>query len=247
MIPIRDIHPTRTTPYVTYAIIAANIGVFLLQLSIAAAVPGGEELFARRYGVVPAFLFSAEPARWVTPFTSMFLHGGWLHILGNMWFLHVFGDNVEDTVGKGRYLLIYVGSGLAAVAAQVSISLVVGALDPGGPGDARFVPMIGASGAIAGVLAAYVLLHPRARVVTLIPIVIFIQFVEVPATFFVVVWFLYQLVGALTSIGGMGGGGIAFFAHVGGFLAGLGLVRALRKKPNATYGFEPPRPSRHRV
>jgi membrane associated rhomboid family serine protease len=139
----------------------------------------------------------------------------------NMWFLHVFGDNIEDELGRVRYVLFYVVSGLGAVALQVAI-------DP----DSQ-MPMVGASGAIAGVLGGYVMLHPRARIVTLIPIFIFIQFVELPAFIFIVVWFGLQLLFGLSSLGlpEHAGGGVAFFAHIGGFLVGLVLVRLLRMPP----------------
>jgi len=160
---------------------------------------------------------------WVTPFTSMFLHGGVLHVGLNMLFLHVFGDNVEDVLGRARFLAFYVLCGLGAVVGQVLV-------DP----DST-VPMIGASGAISGVLAAYVTLFPHARVVTLIPIFIFIHFVELPAAIFIVLWFLLQLVQGYLALGMIaeGAGGVAWFAHIGGFLAGLVCVRLMYPKPRA--------------
>ena len=147
------------------------------------------------------------------------MHGGWLHLISNMWFLHIFGDNVEDRIGKIRYVGFYLLCGLAAVIAQVI-------MDP-----MSQVPMVGASGAIAGVLAGYVSLFPKARILTLVPIFIFIQFVEIPAFFFIFVWFAIQLLGSQASLAhvGSGMGGVAFFAHVGGFVAGLLLMTVFRQ------------------
>ncbi len=228
MIPIRDMNPTRRRPVVTYALIAINLVVFLGEYALGS---DSMQRITYRFGVVPNMLLhSGHPGSWVTPLTSMFMHGGWLHVLGNMWFLHVFGDNVEDALGRVRYLLFYFACGLAAVAAQVAI-------DPYSQ-----VPMVGASGAIAGVLAGYVMLFPRQRVLTLVPI-FFIFFVEIPAVFFIFVWFGYQLLMGFTAIGSLDRnmGGVAFFAHIGGFLAGLLLVRLLRQKANPTGGFQRPR------
>lgn len=233
MIPLRDLNPTRRTPVVTWALIAINVLVWLFQW--AHGVEGLSALVLR-YGLVPQALTGG--AIWVprseggslgaliTPFTSMFMHGGWLHLIGNMWFLHIFGDNVEDTLGRGRFVLFYILGGLAAAALQILI----------GPHSA--VPMVGASGAISAVMAGYVTLYPRARVVTLVPIFFFIQLIELPAFLFIFVWFGLSLLSALGTWGSVGGG-VAFFAHVGGFLAGLAMVRALRPaKPD----WRPPRP-----
>ena len=227
MIPLRDMNPARSRPVATYAFIAINVIVFLYQFSLGEL--HGQE-FVERFGVVPVELvYGDHPGSWITPLTSMFLHGGWLHIIGNMWFLHIFGDNVEDNLGKVRYALFYVLCGLAAVGAQVLI-------DP-----TSEMPMVGASGAIAGVLGGYVTLHPRARVLTLVPIFIFIQFVELPAFFFIFVWFGYQLLMGFTSLGAAASqGGVAFFAHIGGFLAGLALIHVFRRRGNPTDGFRPP-------
>jgi membrane associated rhomboid family serine protease len=161
-----------------------------------------------------------------TPFTSMFIHGGWLHLLGNMWFLHIFGDNVEDALGRARYVMFYVLCGLLAAVGQILI-------DP----ESK-IPMVGASGAIAGVLGAYYRLFPRARVVTLIPIFFFITVRELPAVFFIVLWFAMQLLEGLGSLGNAAqGGGVAFFAHIGGFLGGLLLVTAFGGPRNRSGGF----------
>lgn len=188
MIPLRDLNPTRHKPVVTWSLIALNVGIFVLQFGT--GLQGAETLVAQ-FGVIPDVLVHGDwsvpraeggaRGAFVTPFTSMFLHGGLMHLIGNMWFLHVFGDNVEDVLGKGRYLAFYVGTGLLAVGGQVLV-------DP-----SSAVPMIGASGAISGVLAGYLVLFPHARVLTLIPIVIFIHFMEVPAYLYIILWFVFQL------------------------------------------------------
>jgi len=221
VIPLRDLLPTRSRPVVTYGIIAINVAVFLVQLLLGQA--DGERL-VRQLGVVPAVLTTMDLATpnslggamgaLVTPITSMFLHGGFMHILGNMWFLWIFGDNVEDEIGRGRFIVFYLLGGLCAAALQV-------ASDP-----ASTTPMIGASGAISCVLAGYVTLHPRARVVTLVPIFILLTTVEIPAFFFIFVWFGIQLLNGLGSLVMVAHeGGVAWWAHVGGFVAGLLTVR----------------------
>ena len=219
MIPIRDNRPTRHKPVVTWTLIALNVLVFLIEWS---AGDAGMEAIVRRFGVVPSVLVEGQwslpraaggaQGAWVTPLTSLFLHGGWLHLIGNMWFLHIFGDNVEDELGKARYLALYFAAGFAAVFAQAAV-------DP-----SSAVPMVGASGAISGVLAAYVLIHPRARILTLVPIFIFIQFIELPAFLFIFIWFGFQLLSAFTA---PAGAGVAWWAHVGGFVAGAVLVMPL--------------------
>jgi membrane associated rhomboid family serine protease len=213
---------------VTWALIAANVLVFAATLSLDRAA--GEAL-VMRFGVIPEVLVHGS---WmtlrgeggaigslITPITSMFLHGGLLHLGSNMLFLHVFGDNVEDVLGRGRFVLFYLVCGLGAVAGQILV-------DP-----ESVVPMIGASGAISGVLAGYMTLFPHARVVTLVPIFIFIHFMDLPAGFFIVLWFALQLVQGYLSLGiiAEGGGGVAWFAHIGGFLAGLVCVRLLYRRP----------------
>ncbi len=210
MIPLRDLNPTRTRPTVTYTLIAINVAVFLYQLYLQTTGGGaaGQELI-ERFGVVPKMLLEGHPGSLVTPITSMFLHGGLLHVIGNMWFLHIFGDNVEDHFGKVRYLAFYFVTGIAAAIAQSLIS------------PDSVMPMVGASGAIAGVLGAYVRLYPHARIVTVVPIFVFLQFVEIPALFFIVVWFGLQALNAWLSLGSLEQGGVAFFAHIGGFLVGL--------------------------
>jgi len=211
MIPIRDVIPSRTTPVVTIGLIVLNALVFLYQLSLGEFV----NEFILYFGLVPA-AFS-----WVTVFTSMFLHGGLLHFGGNMLYLWIFGDNVEDRMGHGRYLTFYLLCGAAAALAQT-------AMNPD-----SVVPMVGASGAIAGIMGAYIVLYPRSRIVTLLPIFIFFQFIEVPAIFFLGIWFLLQFASGLGSIasatGGEPAGGIAFWAHVAGFVAGMSGVIVFRR------------------
>jgi membrane associated rhomboid family serine protease len=201
MIPLRDVIPSRTTPVVTVALIVINALVFLYQFSLGPAV----EEFVGAYGLIPAD-FS-----WMTVLSSMFLHGGLLHFGGNMLYLWIFGDNVEDRMGHGRFLGFYLLCGTAAALAQTFT-------DP-----RSTIPMVGASGAIAGVMGAYFVLYPHSRIVTLLPIFVFIQIVEVPAIFFLGIWFLMQFINGLGSLALATGeplGGIAFWAHVAGFVAG---------------------------
>jgi membrane associated rhomboid family serine protease len=227
VIPIRDLNETRRTPVVTWGLIAANVLIFIGSLSMGSS---DAEAVVMRFGVIPDVLVHGswtEPrsmggalGSWVTPVTSMFLHGGVLHLGSNMLFLHVFGDNVEDVLGRGRFVLFYLLCGLGAVVGQILV-------DP-----SSMVPMIGASGAISGVLAGYMTLFPHARVVTLIPIFIFIHFMQVPAAVFIVLWFALQLIQGYLSLGiiSEGAGGVAWFAHIGGFLAGLVFIRVFYKK-----------------
>ncbi|HEU4537115.1 MAG TPA: rhomboid family intramembrane serine protease, partial [Polyangiaceae bacterium] len=213
MFPLRDRLPSRTTPFVTWLLIAANVFAFLYELAMLEAVGDG---FLLAWGFVPR-LFAHDPAgQAITVFSAMFLHGGWLHLGGNMLFLWIFGDNVEDRLGHFRYLTFYLLAGMAAAAAQFFI-------DPGSR-----LPMVGASGAIAGVLGAYVLLYPRARVLVAFPIFFFIQFFELPAWVVIGEWFVLQLFNGALSLGPRAaGGGVAFFAHIGGFVAGLVLIKLM--------------------
>jgi membrane associated rhomboid family serine protease len=210
MIPLRDVIPSRTTPVVTVSLISLNALAFVYELSLGPAV----ERFLAVYGLVPAD-FSI-----VTLFTSMFLHGGFLHFGGNMLYLWIFGDNVEDRMGHGRFIVFYLMCGAAAAIAQTWIQ------------PDSYVPMVGASGAIAGVMGAYFVMYPRSKIVTLVPI-FFIQLVELPAIFFLGFWFLMQFLSGLGSIAAATGegtvGGVAFWAHVAGFAAGLGGVRLFRR------------------
>jgi len=210
MIPLRDVIPSRSTPVVTIAIIAANALAFAYQLSLG----DRGQAFIFDYGLVPAE-FSV-----LTLVTSMFLHGGLLHFGGNMLYLWIFGDNVEDRMGPGRFVVFYLLCGAAAALAQTWMA------------PSSQVPMVGASGAIAGVMGAYFVMYPRSRIVTLIPIFIFIQLVEVPAVVFLGLWFLLQFVsGVGTALSPEAGitGGIAFWAHVAGFVAGVVTVHAFRR------------------
>ncbi|MGE5243363.1 MAG: rhomboid family intramembrane serine protease [Betaproteobacteria bacterium] len=212
MIPLRDVIPSRTTPYITITIIALNAVAFLFELSLP---PDVLPAFLRVYGVVPADFHVA------TLVTSMFLHGGWMHIIGNMWYLWIFGDNVEDRLGHGRFIVFYLLCGTAAALGQIVI-------DP-----TSTLPTIGASGAIAGVMGAYFVLYPHSRVLTLIPLIIFWEIIELPALVLLGFWFLLQLFEAgtiaVTASTGAAGGGVAFAAHVAGFLTGLVGVFVFRK------------------
>ena len=223
MIPIRDLNPSQSRPIVVWTLIALNVIAFLFEESLGHS---GMQIMIERFGLVPGFLLRMQYAgSFVTPFTSMFLHAGFMHLIGNMWFLHIFGDNVEDALGKGRFLFFYLASGLGAALVQVL-------MQPG-----RYVPMVGASGAISGVLGAYAAIYPRARVLTLVPIFIFIQLIELPALVLIALWFGYQVLEGLFSLGGSADGGVAFFAHVGGFVTGLVLafVMGRREKPLERY------------
>lgn len=211
MIPLRDVIPSRTTPFVTVSLIVLNVLVFAYEVSLGDAI----NALTFTFGLVPAS-FSLT-----TVLTSMFLHGGFLHVAGNMLYLWIFGDNVEDRMGHGRFFVFYLLCGTAAAVAQTL-------MDPSSP-----VPMIGASGAVAGVMGAYFVLYPKSRIVTLIPIIFFFQIVELPAIFFLGIWFLMQFLSGIGSLSaataGAPVGGIAFWAHVAGFVAGLTGVLAFRR------------------
>ena len=220
MFPIRDDQPRYSTPYVNTFLIGLNIFIYLLQWLQMVSDPRGAVLFAQTFGEVPSHLaaFLAGSHRYtaqqvVLPFfTSMFLHGSWMHVLGNMWFLYIFGDNVEDYLGHFKYLVFYLLSGLLAMATQVAIY------------PHSNVPTLGASGAIAGVLGAYFVLYPRARVLTWF----FVFVLYIPAWLVLGEWFVVQfLQGAETLSLGMRRdlGGVAFWAHVGGFIAGVVMIK----------------------
>ncbi len=220
MIPIRDINPSGRFPAVTVAIILACTAAFLLELSLGNAL----NHFVQAYALVPRYITYGIETKTLSfesiaaPFlASMFLHGGWLHLIGNMWFLWIFGDNVEDTLGHFRFALFYLVCGLAAGLTHYFLS----PLSP--------VPTIGASGAIAGVLGGYLVRFPSARVVTLVPLGFFLQMMELPAWLMLGLWFLAQAVGGFLTLGATGGG-VAWWAHVGGFLAGIVLVRVLEPR-----------------
>ena len=214
MLPIGDRNPTRTTPVVNYVLIALNVAVFLWEYVI--MLGGGEAWLVPGYGLVPSRLANDPPGEAFTVLTSMFMHGGWGHLAGNMLFLYIFGDNVEDSVGHGRYLAFYVLAGVGAAAAQIGV-------DP-----SSTVPMVGASGAIAGVLGAYMVLHPSAPITILVPppLMFFVGFfIELPAWIVAGGWFAWQVMSGVGSLGASESGGVAFFAHVGGFVAGLLAIR----------------------
>ncbi len=223
MFPLRDNIPARTYPFVNVALIVVNSLVFLYEVSLG---PHLQE-FILTYGMVPAkILWISQHQPWNLVerfgpfFTSMFLHGGWFHLIGNMWFLWIFGDNVEDRLGHGRYLVFYILSGLAAGWIHYMTNMTSG------------VPTVGASGAIAGVMGGYFLLYPHARVLTLIFIFIFVDIVEVPAFFFLGLWFLMQLFEGTFSLAAVDtmSGGVAWWAHIGGFAAGAGMVHLFKKR-----------------
>jgi membrane associated rhomboid family serine protease len=226
VIPLRDLNPTRRTAYVTYGLIAACFVVFLYELSL--QVGGGGEAsldaFLTRWGAVPDGVTTAvERGQILSSATfglvsSQFLHAGWLHILGNMLYLWIFGNNIEDRLGPVLYLLFYLAAGIGAGLTQVVI-------DPHST-----VPLVGASGAIAGVLGAYLVLYPGARVLSLVFLGYFITTVNVPAVITLGLWFLLQLITGVASLGAptAAGGGVATFAHVGGFVAGMAVGLLLR-------------------
>jgi len=221
VIPLRDDNPSSIRPIVTYALVGLCVLVFLWQMTL------GERGQAIVYalGVIPKVLL--QDARlppeielvgpWTSVFTSMFLHGGFWHLIGNMLFLYIFGDNVEDSMGHVRFVIFYLLCGVAAVFAQAL------------PEPGSTVPMIGASGAISGVLGAYMLLYPHARVLVLIPLGFIMQTVRLPALWVLALWFGIQLFSNLLTQSA-GGGGVAFRAHIGGFIAGMVLIPFLKSK-----------------
>lgn len=221
MIPIRDNIPSRTFPFVTTGLIAANIAVYFIQLFQEA----GMRDFLFQYGFVPArffnnlFTFTWNPVEFVLPvFTSMFLHGGWFHLISNCWYLWIFGDNIEDVLGHFKFLQFYIVCGIIALGAQALT-------DP-----YSSIPNIGASGAIAGVMGAYCCMFPRAKIVILFWFFIFFRFFEISAFFFLAFWFISQYLNS--SIQGPGGAGVAWWAHLGGFLAGMLMIWKFGRKSN---------------
>ena len=228
MFPLKDDNPSRTTPVFTIAIIVVNVLVFLYQFSLEVGGREGAraaESFIREFGLVPCRLTGAchgsadLPSPVLTIFTSMFMHGGWFHVGGNMLYLGIFGNNIEDTLGHIRYLFFYLASGVAAALAQVAM------------GPTSDVPMVGASGAVSGVLGAYLLLFPHAHVTTLLILGFFFRVAKIPALVVLGFWIVLQVLNGLGSFGARGG--VAFFAHIGGFLAGIGLLFVLRPRGRA--------------
>lgn len=244
MIPLRDNIPSRTTPFVNYALIAACVVVFLLQL----ADRGGGS-FVEGYGMIPARVLGEDaqmrdvvlertregtrlrevlrpvaPAAvpdWLTLLTCIFLHGGWLHLLSNVWILYIFGDNVEDRLGHWGYLAFYLGCGVLASVAHL------------GANAESAIPTVGASGAIAAVMGAYFVLYPRATVVTLVPLIIIFDIWVLPAPIFLGVWFGLQLLQGTWALTGPQMGGVAWWAHIGGFVAGVAVALLLSKTHRA--------------
>ena len=231
MIPLRDTTKSPGFPYINIAFIVLNVLIFLYEYSV------GENMnpLIFRYGLIPANVFSSLPDTALTdrlyPFlTSMFLHGGWLHLIGNMLFLYIFGDNVEGRMGHIRYLVFYIACGLAAALFQFVTNIH------------SVIPMVGASGAISGVLGAYMIFYPGSKILTLVPIFFFVQFIHIPAAIFIFVWFIIQFLSGLGTLNiPKETGGVAFWAHIGGFVAGLLLARHFDRRryiPRApTHGY----------
>jgi len=226
-LPLSDDNATIRSALIVWLVIGVCTAVLIWQHSLA---PRAAEAASLTFGMIPARVFgtaqlppqlSLIPA-WATLFTSMFLHGGWLHLLGNMWFFRIFGDNVEDSMGPGRFAVFYLAVGVTAAITQA-------AMGPHSP-----IPMIGASGAIAGVLGAYVMLYPRANVRVLMIILLFIRVINVPAILVLGIWFALQLIGAERAPSEAGG--VAFWAHVGGFLAGLVLLPLFKRNDVPLFG-----------
>jgi rhomboid family protein len=241
--PIKDNIPTDRFPVVTVALILANVIVYLLSIRHGGSLLGGPNIgTVVKYGAIPyeithpdqhCFVIGAgiacrsgptsQPSTVFSVLSSMFMHGGLLHIAGNMLFLWIFGNNVEDSMGRVKFILFYLVGGLAAIALQVAVT----------SGDARLVPTIGASGAIAAVLGGYIVLYPRARVLTVVFIIFFFTILELPALVMLGIWFVEQALFSiynLSSPTGGGGGGVAYFAHIGGFLFGLLAIRVLAER-----------------
>jgi membrane associated rhomboid family serine protease len=229
MFPYRDENETQRTPYVTMGLIALNVLAWLLIQGAGATLPLARSVCD--LGLIPGELTGTlppgvrspmgeglicitDPGRQVSNlFTSMFMHGSWMHLLGNMWFLWLFGNNIEDSMTRPRFVVFYLLCGLAAALLQVLTN------------PSSSVPMVGASGAISGVMGAYLVLYPRVRVFAMVPIGFFLTSVALPAWLMLVYWVAIQVISGLTAIGGQPGGGVAFWAHVGGFVAGLVLVK----------------------
>ena len=226
MLPLRDENPTVRPPILTVGLMVACVAVFLLQ--IGAGQSGGNEVIYR-FGLIPAVFFGhdrlpdgfSQVPPFLTLFTSMFLHGGWLHLGGNMLFLWIFGNNVEDVLGHAKFLIFYLLSGVGAGFAQMLVD------------TQSQIPMVGASGAIAGILAAYMVMFPRAKVLTLVWLGFFVTTVRIAAVWFLGIWLGLQWLNALTTTDG--GGGVAWWAHLGGFGAGL-ILLVILKPPKYLFG-----------
>jgi membrane associated rhomboid family serine protease len=227
LIPLRDSIRPRRKPFVNWLLIAANLAVFFYNLGM---MPDRLEEFYFRYGVVPSrvlsLLLSGSPLDpLIFPFfAAMFIHGGWVHLVGNMWYLWIFGDNVEDRLGHFKYLLFYLAAGIIGSVAHVIAN-------PTSP-----VPIIGASGAIAGVLGGYFISFPRSRILALVPIFFFVTLLEVPSVIYLALWFILQLFNGTLSLGGVANP-VAWWAHIGGFLAGMVLIKLIAPRQVRTGSF----------
>lgn len=215
MIPLYDTARARTFPFINLVLVSANVLAFLYELQLDA---NALQEFIFTWGLLPARLIHDPSRVWPTIFSSMFLHGSWLHIISNMWVLLIFGDNVESGMGKIRYLVFYLSGGVAAALLQTYIL------------PSSQTPMIGASGAVAAVLGAYLILSPRSRIASLVPILFIFTIVEIPAVLFLLFWFVSQLYSGLFALAGAGESGIAWWAHIGGFVFGFVMVFFFRKK-----------------
>ncbi|MBS1252785.1 MAG: Rhomboid protease GluP [Anaerolineales bacterium] len=223
MMPIRDINPTYRSPFVTVALIGLNTAVYLVQLLF--QTTGQLDQFLYRFAVIPYELtHGVDLAAFLSVFTAMFMHGGLFHLFGNMLYLWIFGNNIEDAMGHIRFLVFYLLCGIAATGAQVAVN------------PTSRIPNVGASGAIAGVLGAYLLMHPRAKVETLLWLGYFIRIVRLPAVVVLSFWIVIQFFQGVVSLGMPQMGGVAWFAHIGGFVAGLVLVNIFRqRRPRSTW------------
>ncbi|MEW5952292.1 MAG: rhomboid family intramembrane serine protease [Bacillota bacterium] len=220
MIPLRDSVRSGRRPYVNISLVLINIFVFIQQLAIE---PYQLNQIYYTYGVIPAealnVFFAGGPSLplAISFITATFIHGGWFHLIGNMLFLWIFGDNIEDRLGRARYLLFYLTVGVAGGVAHVLTN------------PASTIPVIGASGAVAGVLGAYLITFPRSRILALVPVLFFITVVEVPAVIFIAVWFAIQIFNGVAFLGGTANA-VAWWAHIGGFLAGLALIKLMARR-----------------
>lgn len=219
MIPIRDKNPSGTFPLVTIGIIAVNVSIFLYEISLGPDL----SIFLKQYGVVPLKVKHYFQVSDLTitniffPFiSSTFLHGGFIHLIGNMWFLWIFGDNIEDKLGHLKYLIFYVVCGIIASSVHVIFN------------SQSNIPCIGASGAIAGVLGAYMVTFPYARIITIVPLFVFLQVIELPAIVVLGFWFIIQFFNGAASITTSSGGGVAWWAHIGGFGSGIIIFYLIR-------------------
>jgi membrane associated rhomboid family serine protease len=212
MIPLRSTERVYSRTYVTISLIAVNLAIFLYEASLP---PYFQDAFIRHFGLVP------DRLHLLNLFTSMFLHGGWLHVLGNMWFLYIYGRNVEDLLGSPRFAVFYVACGVIAAVVHVVFN------------PFSRVPTVGASGAIAGVMGTYLIKFPRARILTLVPVFVFLTTLEIPAALLLLYWFALQFFSGVGSIGysQVQTGGIAWFAHIGGFVAGMLLIYVFGERP----------------